>query len=75
MSRDLFSINEVDMITWINKGGKEVVTNETQASIKAAVSAGWTRKQDFEIPPETETKKEETLPKPKPKPKPKKRGR
>jgi len=49
------------MIKWIKKNGTEVVTNDLQANIEAAVSLGWTRKEEpkKEEPKKEEPKKEE----------------
>tara|TARA_R110000765_G_scaffold286806_1_gene383259 strand:- start:492 stop:788 length:297 start_codon:yes stop_codon:yes gene_type:complete len=33
------------MINWVKKDGKTISTNESQASVKAAESLGWSRKQ------------------------------
>lgn len=43
----------MNMIKWIKKSGVEVVTNDLPENIEAAVSLGWTRKE--------ESKKEEPM--------------
>lgn len=46
----------MNMIKWIKKNGTEVVTNDLQANIEAAISLGWKRKEE---PKKEEPKKEE----------------
>jgi len=37
---------EFQMIKWIKKDGREIETNDTDASIEAAINAGWVLAED-----------------------------